>query len=45
MKVETSFFIEASGLSYPTFFNYVRMLRKANNIKGIYNKPKLIADL
>jgi len=38
-------FIFVSGISRATFFNYVRMLRKANGLKGIYNKPKLISDL
>jgi len=43
--IDASLFYNAVPMSEVAFYQYVRFLRIANNIKGTYRKDNLISDL
>jgi len=44
-KFDPEIFMEAAFMERTKFWSYVRILRKANGLKGKYKKPLLIGDL
>jgi len=44
-KIVGEIFSDAANISETCFWNYVTLIRKANGLRPVRNKPRLISDL